>query len=154
MLVPRWLAPLSLALCVAGIGVASYLTAAHYTSAKILACSDKGLINCDAVTTSPQSVIFGIPVAVLGLAFFVGALPFMLPAAWRTANPWVHRARLAGTVVGIGMVGYLVYTELFTIGNICLYCTAVHVITVLIFITVAVGTALLIPDSGEPLPAD
>ena len=37
-----------------------------------LVCSDKGLMNCEEVTTSPQSMVFGIfPVAVLGLAFYV-----------------------------------------------------------------------------------
>jgi uncharacterized membrane protein len=154
MLVPRWLSPLTLGLCVAGIGVAGYLTAAHYTTAKILACSGHGIVNCDAVTTSPQSMIFGIPVAVLGLLFFVGALPFMLPVAWRSANPWVHRARLGGAVVGVGMVAYLVYTELFTIGNICLYCTAVHVLTVLLFVAVVIGSALSVPDVPEPVLTD
>ena len=44
-----------------------------------LVCSDTGAINCTKVTTSPQSVIFGIPVAVLGLAYFVPMIALCLP---------------------------------------------------------------------------
>jgi uncharacterized membrane protein len=36
-------------------------------------------------------------------------------------------------VAGIGFVLYLLYAELFIIGNICLYCTSVHVITFFLF---------------------
>jgi uncharacterized membrane protein len=43
---------------------------------------------------------------------------------------------VASVVGGIGFVIYLVYTELFTIDAICLWCTAVHVTTVLLLVTV------------------
>ena len=43
-----------------------------------------GAINCEKVTTSPQSYVFGIPVAMLGLVFFVPMLVLCLPAAWRS----------------------------------------------------------------------
>jgi len=52
------------------LGVSIYLTVAHYTTSVSLICSDKGLVNCEKVTTSAQSMIFGIfPVAVLGWRF-------------------------------------------------------------------------------------
>ena len=49
--VPAWLQYTTWLLAAAGLGVSIYLTAAHYTSSAILACSDKGLVNCAAVTT-------------------------------------------------------------------------------------------------------
>ena len=41
--------------------------------------------------------------------------------------------------VGICMVFYLVYAELFEIQKICLWCTSVHVLTFFMFIFVVTG---------------
>src|SRR5665213_2052470 len=79
----------------AGLGVSIYLTLAHYSKAVTLVCSNTGAINCEKVTTSPQSMIFGIPVAVLGLFFFVPMIALSLPRAWRSADRRIHLARLA-----------------------------------------------------------
>ncbi|HEY2670670.1 MAG TPA: vitamin K epoxide reductase family protein [Rugosimonospora sp.] len=138
---PRWPAVTTLVLGVLGLAVAIYLTLEHYTSSTTLACPETGVINCQKVTTSAESSVFGIPVALLGLIFFVVMLPLCLPAAWRSARPEVRWGRLAFALVGVGFVIYLVYTELFTLDAICLWCTAVHVITVLLFAVVAMGTA-------------
>ena len=139
---PPWIRWGALLLSVAGFGVSVYLTIAHYTSSAILACSESGLVNCGKVTTSPESNVFGIfPVAVLGLAFFVFMLAINSPWAWRARQPLIPMARLASVLVGIVFVLYLVYTELFTLNAICLYCTAVHVITFLLFALVMFSTA-------------
>jgi uncharacterized membrane protein len=91
------------------------------------------------VTTSAESVVFGIPVAVLGLVFFVPMLVLSLPWAWRTPRRYVARARLAASVVGIGFVFYLLYAELFEVHYICIWCTSVHILTFLLFVVVATG---------------
>ena len=57
---PLWLQLTTLLLSLGGAGVSVYLTIAHYTTSSILACSDKGTINCAKVTTSPESIVFGI----------------------------------------------------------------------------------------------
>src|SRR5271156_4452624 len=90
-----------------GLGISTYLTIVHYDTKLVLACSDRGVINCGKVTTSAQSEAFGIPVAVLGLAFFVGMVALALPAAWRARSIRVAQLRLASVVVGIGFVFYL-----------------------------------------------
>jgi uncharacterized membrane protein len=142
---PRWLVYSSLAISVAGLLVAAYLTYEHFTASTTLACSDTGIINCLKVTTSAQSKVFGIPVALLGLLFFVAMVPLCLPVAWNSANPWVRRARLAAVSIGTLFVFYLVYAELFIIDGICLWCTAVHVLTLALFAIVAFGTATMDP---------
>jgi uncharacterized membrane protein len=136
-----WTAIVSGLLCLAGIAVASYLTYAHYTTAKALACSDKGLIDCAKVTTSSYSRIFGVPVSVGGLAYFVVMAGLCSPWAWKSSNRLVRGLRLAAGGAGVAMIVWLVYVELFRLDAICLYCTAIHVITVLLFITIALGTA-------------
>jgi uncharacterized membrane protein len=139
---PLWFQLVTWALAIAGLGVSIYLTIAHYTSSSILACSDKGLVNCGLVTTSPESKVFGVlPVAVLGLAFYVFMVAAVSPWAWRLKYPQLAWARLASVIVGIGFVLYLVYTELFTLNAICLWCTSVHVLTFLLFVLIVGGAA-------------
>jgi uncharacterized membrane protein len=58
------------------------------------------------------------------------------PWAWRAANPWIGRLRLAGAISGMGMVCYLVYVEAVQLKAICLYCTGVHIVTFLLFLSV------------------
>lgn len=135
-----WVPVAALLLSVAGVGVAGWLTIAHYTSASILACSSHGLVNCEQVTTSPESVIAGVPVAVLGLAWFLAMTALNTPRAWRSVSGPVHTARLAGSVAGMAFVLYLVYAELFRIGAICLWCTAVHVLTFCLFVLVVLSS--------------
>ncbi len=130
---PFQLATLVLALC--GLGVSIYLTIAHLTSPTILACPDKGFINCAAVTTSPESRLFGVfPVSELGLAFYAFMVAINSPWAWRSKLPQIYWIRLGSVVVGMGLVLWLVYAELLLIKNICLFCTAVHVITFILFV--------------------
>ena len=139
---PVWFQLVTWALAIAGLGVSIYLTIAHYTSSSILACSDKGLVNCGLVTTSPESMVFGVfPVAVLGLAFYVFMVAAVSPWAWRLKYPQLAWVRLASVIVGIGFVLYLVYTELFTLNAICLWCTSVHVLTFLLFVLIVGGAA-------------
>jgi uncharacterized membrane protein len=132
---PLWFQLTTLVLSAAGLGVSIYLTIAHYSSSSILACSDKGVINCAKVTTSPESLVFGVfPVAVLGLAFYVFMVAINSPWAWRSRQPLIWWARLGGIISGIGFVLYLLYAEIVQIGSICLWCTGVHVITFLLFV--------------------
>ena len=123
---PRWIMRTSLALSVLAVGLTGYLTATHYTDPAALACPDSGLINCTLVTTSSWSVLFGVPVAVWGLAWALGMTALTLPWAWRARSVWVDRLRLAGAAAGGVMVLYLVYIELFRVDAICIWCTGVH----------------------------
>jgi uncharacterized membrane protein len=139
---PLWFQLTTWALALAGLGVSTYLTITHYDSSVPLACSDKGVINCALVTSSAESMVFGVlPVAVLGLAFFVFMSAAVSPWAWRLKFPALAWARVASVVIGIGFVLYLVYTELFTLDAICLWCTSVHVLTFLLFTLIVGGTA-------------
>jgi len=145
-----WLQITTLVLALAGLGVSIYLTIAHFTESALAGCSESGLVNCTKVTTSPESYVFGIPVAVLGLAFFVFAVAIMSPWAWQSARREIHLVRIASMVVGIGFVLYLIYAELFTIGSICLYCTSVHAIMFVLFVLTAFAAAVWGLKPGVP----
>jgi uncharacterized membrane protein len=137
----------TLAVCVLGLLDAAYLTFEHYSSSTTLACSDSGAINCLKVTTSSYSKIFGVPVALLGLIFFVAMTALCLPIAWRSTSRTVRRVRLAAATVGMISVIYLVWIELFKVDAICLWCTGVHVLTFVLF-------ALVVMDAAGVLTAE
>ena len=86
-------------------------------------------------------MVFGIPVAVLGLAFYVFLAVVNSPWVWRITWPPLRWARVGSMVVGILFVLYLVYAELFSIGAFCLWCTSVHVITFALFVLIVFGAA-------------
>jgi uncharacterized membrane protein len=118
-----------------GLAVSIYLTIEHLSqSSNLLLCPENATFNCVRVTTSPESKVFGIfPVAELGLAFFIFMVVINSPWGWRARQPLVHWARLGSVVVGMIFVLYLIYAELFLVKAICLYCTAVHVLTFILF---------------------
>jgi uncharacterized membrane protein len=126
----------ALVISIVGLGVASYLTYTHFTQTGPAFCSANSVVNCVEVTTSPESMIFGIPVAVLGLPFFVAMIALCLPPVWRARSSAVHLLRFAVVAVGVLFVVYLVCAELLLIGAICEYCTAVHILTLVLFVLV------------------
>src|SRR5215831_7004170 len=138
---PLWFQLTTWILSLGGLGASIYLTIAHYNTAVTLACPATSTINCEKVTTSSESIVFGIPVAVLGLAFYVFLAVVNSPWAWRITWPPLRWARVGSMVVGILFVLYLIYAELFSIGAICLWCTSVHVITFALFVLIVFGTA-------------
>lgn len=161
MLAPRWAPVTSTVICLLALVDSAYLTYTHYAAARIFACpiNPHSFVNCAAVTSGPYSKVFGAPVAVLGLAWSAGMLVLCSPAAWRAPlwssprwarlAPWVGRIRLLGSATGVGMVFWLVYVELFKKDHLCEFCTAVHVLTVALFIVVVFSMALAAPAEPE-----
>lgn len=144
----RWARVTSFALSLAAVAIASYLTVAHYADPGSLACPETGAVNCTLVTTSSWSVVLGIPVAVLGLAWSVAMAGLTLPWSWRTGSAGLDRARIALSGVGAVTVLYLIYVELFRIGAVCLWCTAIHVLAVGLFAVVLAARATRRHDAG------
>lgn len=142
---PSWLGPLATVWCVLGVAVSSYLTVEHFTAGSTLACPEGEVINCIKVTTSGFATFLGVPVALLGLLFFAGMLVLCLPAVVGRPERWLATARLVGASVGMAMVLYLLWAELFAIHAICLWCTVVHVLTFALFTTVLFGALLATP---------
>ena len=149
---PLWLQLTSWVLAVIGLGISAYETYAHYNGNHLAGCPSGagGTFDCAAVITSPQSMVFNVlPVAVLGLAFYVFAVVIFSPWAWsfrgsrtlRITSRGVDIVRLGSVIVGMGFVMYLIYAE-FQIGSVCEYCSGVHLVTFLLFCITVVSAAL------------
>lgn len=119
-----------------GVIDAAYLSYEHLTSSTTLACSDSGVVNCLKVTTSSYADLLGIPVAFLGLAYFVVMGVWCAPPAWRSHSTPVRRGRIVAVVLGVAMVIYLVWAELFALDAICLWCSVIHLLTLVLFAAV------------------
>lgn len=139
MPVPRWVIPATLGMAVVGAAVSLYLTISHYGDPDLLVCAEGGSVSCSAVTSSAQSEILGIPVALLGLLWFAGMIVLCIPAAWRARDRRVHRLRTLGVIAGMGFVLWLLYAELIIVGAICLWCTVAHVVAFGMFVVVVMN---------------
>jgi uncharacterized membrane protein len=106
-----------LAVVLAGVGVAGYLTYIHYAGLQPV-CAGGGH-GCERVQSSSYARLGGIPVALLGLGGYLAiAVALLAPG---------ERARLAAAalaVSGLGFSAYLTYLELFVIDAICQWCVA------------------------------
>lgn len=166
---PNWLQVTSLVLAVLGLAISAYETYAHYTNTALAGCPARagGTFDCAAVITSSQSMVFNVfPVAVLGLAFYVFAVVIFSPWAWRfrgaviplgrrtlrLTSRGVDGIRLGSAIVGMGFVMYLIYAE-FQIGEVCEYCTGVHIVTFLLFCITIVSAALWGLGQRDPAAA-
>lgn len=132
--VAAWARYSTWALSFVGLALGTYLTIAHFVGNQILACSGTGVVDCEAVTSSPQSYIFHIPVAEWGLAAYLVMVVINSPWGWRSTRYWLHVVRFAFTAVSMLLVFWLVYAELVLINHICLYCTGVHIVTLSLLI--------------------
>jgi uncharacterized membrane protein len=131
---PTWAVWSTWILSLTGLGLAIYLTIAHFAGSQILACSDKGLVDCASVTTSPESYFLGVPVAILGLINFVILGVLTSPWVWRQRARWVALVRWGLVVGGMLFVFWLLVVEFLILNRICIYCTGVHIVTLALFI--------------------
>ena len=133
---------LLLILSLVGAGIAVYLTAVHYENAPLL-CSTRGLIDCSRVLASPYSVVPGttVPITVPGLAWCAVSAVLAI-VGLRLLRPQVrHRiqqAQFAWSLLGMLTVLYLVYVELVLLHTICAWCTGLHVVILIMFLTTIV----------------
>ena len=112
---------------VIGLGVATYLTAAHYAGF-VVACTTKHN-SCEQVQQSAYAKIAGVPVALLGAIGYLGILITLL-APDREAT---RLATLALVIFGWGFSMYLTYREAFTLHEYCEWClSSAAVLTLLL----------------------
>lgn len=113
---------------VPGSGVAAYLTYSHWADRPTV-CG--GIGECELVQTSEYSDIVGVPVALLGLLYFVAmALLALARIRWmRGELEWAQPAALSMALAATAFVAYLTYVELFVLEAICVWCVALAALT-------------------------
>jgi uncharacterized membrane protein len=121
----------SLLLAVAGIGVAAYLTYTHYNQGALVC----GVGDCETVQASRYAKLFGIPIAVLGLAMYLGVLALLIVRHVRPARADVATVAMFGTLLaGSIYAAYLTYLEIWVIEAVCQWCVTSAIISVLLLL--------------------
>ena len=93
-----------------------------------------GIGDCDAVNNSLYSEIFGIPVAMLGLALYVFIVVLVCLEARRPKwTFWIQLAVFGLALAGMLFSGWLTYVEIEILQLICPYCILSAVLIVAIF---------------------
>jgi len=113
-----------------GFADASYLAIEHFMG-NIPPCSI--VRGCEEVLTSPYSVIFGIPISLIGAIYYLLVLVSLFAYFDTRRFIFLNIVRGLG-VAGVSASAYFVYLQIFIIGSYCLYCMASAFISLLIFI--------------------
>ena len=122
--------PYILLLIVAGIGLldALYLTYQHYSGAGLICNISHG---CEQVLNSKYAVVAGVPVALLGIIFY---LTVLLMVVYFLSNPARPKLLFVVGLVGFISTVYLFYLQAFVIRAWCQYCLLSTLTSTVIFI--------------------
>jgi uncharacterized membrane protein len=131
----------SVAVALAGLGIAAYLTIAHYDGGTTVCAISHG---CETVQHSAYAKLAGIPVALLGLLGYVGILVTLArddePA--RTATAFL-------ALLGFGFSAWLTYVEVAKLEAICIWCVG-SAICMTLLAALSVARLLSAPPLGRP----
>lgn len=103
-------------LSVAGIVVSSVSLYHHYDRSQSSFCDFGGNFNCDIVNRSIYSVVFGIPVALVGIVGYVGLL------ALATVFKNQPKLLVAASLSGLAFAVRLTYIEGYVLAAWCVLC--------------------------------
>lgn len=99
-----------------------------------LTCSIDPILACGNIISSKQGHIFGFPNPFLGLAGFAALTTIgVTMLAGAKFKRWFWLLIEAGSVFALAFVHWLFFQSVYRIGNLCIYCMCVWVITITSF---------------------
>src|SRR5215204_274468 len=103
----------------------------------IPSCSISPVVACSPVMGSWQASTFGFPNMLIGSAGFamVWAVGMMLFAGAKNLKKWFWWCFQAGTTFGLGFITWLMYSSIYSIQKLCIYCMIVWAVIIPIFWT-------------------
>ncbi len=146
---------IALALVLVGLGASVAASWVHFQLAAspgyISFCDVNATFSCAEAYQSDYGRLLGIPVAVLGAAFFLGLL--LLMTLGRQLEALAGYLFLA-SIPALGVVLYLAWATVFVLGTLCLLCLATYAAVIGLFFVA--GAAMPFPLSGlsSRLPRD
>jgi uncharacterized membrane protein len=106
-------------LALSGAVVSSVSLHHHYGTSKTAYCDLGESFNCDIVNRSTYSAIFGVPVALIGIA---GYLALLLVATFYRNHADTPAILMISSATGMGFALYLTYIEGFVLAAWCILC--------------------------------
>lgn len=97
------------------------------------------VLDCNRVLSSSYSNIFGVPLELLAVIYFIVNISLVIFIAFGGTRLFETSIDVlfVWRFIGILIVPYLVFVELFLIRAICLYCTVMHVAIVADFLIIS-----------------
>jgi uncharacterized membrane protein len=120
------------AILVIGVIISVYLAYSHYNPGALV-CPTSGLINCQEVITSSYSIIFGVPLAIYAVIWFLIALILSFSKRSTLAELWF--------LIGIGGIIYSLFS-MYMLGKICEFCSTLDVIIIASIVLLFKGQGL------------
>lgn len=107
-------------------------------------CNINAFINCDLVQASSYSKLFGVPVAAVGLLFYlwVGALvalALLTGEEGRSHLPWVW----LGSLFALLYSGYLAWISFAVLQALCPVCSGMYLVNLLLFVVLGLAARLV-----------
>lgn len=103
----------------------------------VLDCSVSIVVECATNLQSWQGAVFGFPNPILGLVGFAGVLALGVALLGGAVfDRWLWIVINVGVLGAIGLVGFFVYSTIFVLGTICLWCVLVWSVTIPLFLAV------------------
>ena len=110
---------------------ATYLTAKYYFGGPIPCAILNG---CEEVVTSKYSAIFGVPVSLLGTAYYL--IGFVLSLAYLDLRNYrLVRFIARFTVLGLLASIWLLFAQIFILHSLCFYCVISAVSSSVLFVS-------------------
>jgi uncharacterized membrane protein len=128
---------------VIGIVASSLALREHYRT-EVSPCRINERWDCGIVNHSPYAVLFGVPVAVIGIAGYLllGILAFKK----------AYRLALVASGAGLGFALYLAHIESAILGVWCIYCViSLGVISLLTLLTFGAVIGSVIPRTRKTI---
>ncbi len=118
-------------LAIVGIVFASFALREHYRT-EDSPCHINDVWDCGEVNHSPYASLLGVPVAVIGIAGYLGLGLLAMKGVWRVV--------LAASVIGLAFSLYLAHIEKDVIRAWCIYCVgSLGVITLMTLLAIGVN---------------
>jgi uncharacterized membrane protein len=128
----KWLYRISMTLAILGILVSTYMTIFKLTENPYMCLGNGG---CSTVNNSKYAVVYGVPVAVVGMGGYLAILLLLLFE--RRVPSLADNGTLV--VFGLALIGflftlYLIYVEFALLHALCPFCVTSQVTMTILFI--------------------
>jgi uncharacterized membrane protein/protein-disulfide isomerase len=144
----RWL----LGLTLLGLVASAAATWVHYRlllhPGYVSVCDVSATVSCTEAYLSPYGSLVGVPVALLGLLWFVLVLALLVAPRWLVAPETVPTYLFALSTIGLAVVLYLAYGSFVVLKTVCPLCVPTYVAVVGLFLIS--GGAMTFPMSKLP----
>ncbi|MBX7148927.1 thioredoxin domain-containing protein [bacterium] len=130
-----------LCLSLLGMALSSWLTYQHFQITKKgfeekSFCSINEYINCDAVNASSYAEIFNTPVSIFAFLYYLLMVFYALGAYWNNSQEKSAGLSfsLLPSLASVAFSAYMAYISFSVLQMLCLFCTGLYVINLLILI--------------------